>query len=200
MTCRTSGTTGMNRIGIFGGTFDPVHNGHVHAAECFRDECALDLVYVIPNAIPHLKQHRSAPAEDRLEMLRLAFAGKPGFQISDLELRRGGVSYTSDTVDALRALHPHAELYLFFGDDWLEGFPRWHNFPHLVQEVTVALANRSGRDVSAQVATLQTTYGVRMVPLAFHALEASSTERRQGNNDLCCEAVNRYIEERGLYT
>lgn len=191
----------MEKIGIYGGTFNPPHLGHMLAASEAVSKLRLDHLLLIPDcAPPHKGGEEILNGKDRLELLSRSADGIPNCQVSDLELRRGGVSYTSDTVDALRALHPHAELYLFFGDDWLEGFPRWHNFPHLVQEVTVALANRSGRDVSAQVATLQTTYGVRMVPLAFHALEASSTERRQGNNDLCCEAVNRYIEERGLYT
>ena len=189
------------RIGIFGGTFDPVHNGHVRAAECFREECGLDLVYVIPNSTPNLKERKVSPGEDRLNMLRLAFAGKEqeGFVISDLELRRGGVSYTCDTVSELRKLHPEAQLYLFFGDDWLEGLPRWKNVRELLANVTVALANRSGRDVSVQMKALEAAYGARFHLLTFHALEASSTARRAGTASLCCEAVNQYIAEKGLY-
>ena len=189
------------RIGIFGGTFDPVHNGHVRAAECFREECSLDLVYVIPNSTPNLKERKVSPGEDRLNMLRLAFAGKEreGFVISDLELRRGGVSYTCDTVAELRKLHPNAQLYLFFGDDWLEGLPRWKNVRDLLANVTIALANRSERDVSAQIKALEEEYGAKFHPLAFHALNASSTARRAGAESLCCEAVNRYIAEKGLY-
>ncbi len=189
------------RVGIFGGSFDPVHNGHVRAAERFREECALDLVYVLPNSIPNLKDRRVAPAEDRLAMLRLAFAGKEkdGFLVSDLEVRRGGVSYTCDTVAELKRLHPGAELYLFFGDDWLEGLPRWKNVRELLANVTVALANRSGRDVAPLVAELERTYGARFQILRFQALDASSTARRAGDLSLCCDAVNRYIAEKGLY-
>lgn len=189
------------RVGIFGGTFDPVHNGHVRAAECFRDECGLDLVYVIPNSTPNLKERKVSPAEDRLAMLRLAFAGREreGFVISDLELRRGGVSYTCDTVAELRQLHPDAQLYLFFGDDWLEGLPRWKNVQYLLSNVTIALANRSGRDVSVQVQKLEEAYGATFHLLTFRALEASSTARRAGEQSLCCEEVNRYIAEKGLY-
>lgn len=189
------------RVGIFGGTFDPVHNGHVRAAERFREECALDLVYVIPNSTPNLKDRKVSPAEDRLAMLRLAFAGKEreGFVISDLELRRGGVSYTCDTVAELRELHPDAQLYLFFGDDWLEGLPRWKNVRYLLANVTIALANRSGQDVSVQMQKLAEEYGAVFHPLSFRALDASSTARRAGDQSLCCEAVNRYIAEKGLY-
>lgn len=190
----------MRRIGIFGGTFDPVHNGHVRAAKCFQSECGLETVYVVPNFIPNLKEHKSASAEDRLAMLRIAFAGETGFVISDMEIRRGGVSYTSETVRELKQLHPDAELYLFFGDDWLEGFPRWHAFDYLVQNLTVALANRSGRDVTEQVRILTDTYGVKIFPLRFQALHASSTAYRNGDRTLCSDAVNRYIAEKGLYT
>lgn len=189
----------MNKIGIFGGTFDPVHNGHVYAAECFREECSLDLVYVIPNYIPNLKERRFTPPEDRLAMLNIAFAGKKGFVVSDMEILRGGVSYTSDTVEALKKIHPDADLYLFFGDDWLESFPQWHKFDYLAENLTVALANRSGRDVSRQIKHLRETYGVRLVPLSFKAIDASSTAYRSGDRSLCSEAVNRYIEEKGLY-
>lgn len=189
------------RIGIFGGTFDPVHNGHVRAAECFREECGLDLVYVIPNSTPNLKDRKVSPGGDRLAMLRLAFAGKEqeGFIISDLELRRGGVSYTCDTVSELQKLHPDAQFYLFFGDDWLEGLPRWKNVRELLANVTVALANRSGQDVSARMRKLEEEYGAKFHPLAFRALDASSTARRAGAGSLCCEAVNRYIAEKRLY-
>ena len=189
----------MNKIGIFGGTFDPVHKGHIHAAKCFREECGLDLVYVIPNYISNLKEHRSVSSKDRLAMLHLAFDGEEGFVISDMEIARGGVSYTADTVRALKELHPESQLYLFFGDDWLEGFPRWYNFPYLRDNLVVALANRSGRDISALTAKLRDEHGVRIFPLQFTAIPASSTAFRGGDTSLCTEEVNRYIAEKGLY-
>ena len=100
----------------------------------------------------------------------------------------------------MQKLHPGAQLYLFFGDDWLEGLPRWKNVRELLSNVTVALANRSGRDVSAQINALEAAYGAKFRLLTFRALDASSTERRAGADSLCCEAVNRYIAEKGLYT
>lgn len=187
------------RIGIFGGTFDPVHNGHIRAAKAFREECGLDPVYVLPNCLPHMKEHRPASPADRLAMLHLAFDGSDGFVVSDLELKRGGVSYTVDTVDELRKLHPDAELFLYIGDDRLDHFTEWHDFSRLIRLVTVALADRTGRDVSEQVRELRETYGAKIVPLTFRALEASSTDRRNGDDTRCPEAVNRYIAEKGLY-
>ena len=187
------------KIGIFGGTFNPVHKGHVHAAKCFRDECQLDLVYVIPNYISNLKTPNSTPAEDRLAMLEIAFRGETGFVISDMEIRRGGVSYTADTVRALKELHPDGEIYLFFGDDWLEGFHRWRNFDYLRENLTVALANRSGRDVTELTEKLRTEHGVKIFPLQFQAIRASSTAFRNGDSSLCTDEVNRYIAEKGLY-
>ena len=192
-------TTGMNKIGIFGGTFDPVHKGHIHAAKCFREECGLDLVYVIPNYISNLKNHRSVSSEHRLAMLELAFGAEEGFVVSDIEIARGGVSYTADTVRTLQELHPESQLYLFFGDDWLEGFPRWHDFEYLRSHLIVALANRSGRDISALTEQLRNEYGVQIVPLQFTAIPASSTAFRGGDSSLCTEEVNRYIAEKGLY-
>ena len=189
----------MNKIGIFGGTFDPVHKGHIHAAKCFREECGLDLVYVIPNYISNLKNHRSVSSEHRLAMLELAFGEEEGFVVSDIEIARGGVSYTADTVRTLQELHPESQLYLFFGDDWLEGFPRWHDFEYLRSHLIVALANRSGRDISVLTEQLRNEYGVQIVPLQFTAIPASSTAFRGGDSSLCTEEVNRYIAEKGLY-
>ncbi len=187
------------KIGIFGGTFNPVHKGHIHAAKCFREECGLDLVYVIPNYISNLKTPNSTPAEDRLAMLEIAFRGETGFVISDMEIRRGGVSYTADTVRALKELHPEGEIYLFFGDDWLEGFHRWRDFDYLRENLTVALANRSGRDIGELTDKLRTEHGVKVFPLHFKAVFASSTMVRDGDFSLCTPEVNRYITEKGLY-
>lgn len=187
------------KIGIFGGTFNPVHRGHIHAAKCFREECGLDLVYVIPNHISNLKTPNSTPPEDRLAMLEIAFRGETGFVISDMEIRRGGVSYTADTVRALKEMHPDGEIYLFFGDDWLEGFHRWHDFDYLRKNLTVALANRSGRDIGDLTEKLQREHGVKIFPLRFQAVIASSTAVRGGDFSLCTDEVNRYIAEKGLY-
>ena len=132
-------------------------------------------------------------------MLHLVFDGMEGFVVSDMEIARGGVSYTADTVRALKELHPDGQLYLFFGDDWLEGFHRWHDFEYLRDNLIVALANRSGRDISALTETLRVAHGVKIFPLQFTAIPASSTAYRGGETSLCTDEVNRYIAEKGLY-
>ena len=188
------------RVGVYGGTFAPVHNGHVESAVAFMRQMKLDYLYVIPTCLPPHKTVDFADSpEARLRMCELAFSGIDGIVVSDMEIRRGGVSYTADTVRALKEMHPDGELYLFFGDDWLEGFPRWYNFDYLRENLTVALANRSGRDVTRLTEKLRTEHGVKIFPLQFEAIIASSTAFRGGDTSLCTDEVNRYIAEKGLY-
>ena len=115
------------RIGIFGGTFSPVHNGHIAAAYAFMEKMWLDVLYVMPTALPPHKQlHGDAAAADRLEMLRLAFAGMDGVIVSDMEIRRGGRSYTVDTLRQMHAdLHGDDRLFLLMGTDMLLSFDSW---------------------------------------------------------------------------
>ncbi|NLF69592.1 MAG: nicotinate (nicotinamide) nucleotide adenylyltransferase [Candidatus Anammoximicrobium sp.] len=114
------------RVGIFGGTFDPVHYGHLLLAETCREQCGLDHVLFLPAAIPpHKQQWRLTPAVTRLEMLRLAIIGHKAFSVSELEIRRGGVTYTVDTLTALRDQQPQDELFFLMGADSLRDLPTW---------------------------------------------------------------------------
>src|SRR5208283_146178 len=114
------------RIGIFGGTFDPVHLGHLIVAEQCREQGRLDEVCFIPAARPPHKQERSVtPFAQRLEMLALAVAGQPAFRVEDLEDHRPGPSYTADTLEELRRSRPDAEFLLIVGTDTLEDLPHW---------------------------------------------------------------------------
>ena len=116
------------RIGFYGGSFDPVHLGHLVAAECCREQAALDRVIFVPAAVPPHKQGRTlAPAEHRLAMLRLATGGHDAFEVSSLELDRGGVSWTVDSLAALAAARPGAELRLVLGPDALADLPTWRD-------------------------------------------------------------------------
>ncbi|MEI8071007.1 MAG: nicotinate (nicotinamide) nucleotide adenylyltransferase [Planctomycetota bacterium] len=115
------------RIGIFGGSFDPVHNGHLLAAECCREQAKLDQVLFVPAAIPPHKQTRGlASANDRLAMLSLAIGGHNSFAISTDEIDRGGISYTLDTLTHIARQHPGDTLLLILGPDALVQFPYWH--------------------------------------------------------------------------
>jgi len=136
------------RIGIFGGTFDPVHYGHLLLAESAREQCRLDEVQFVPAATPPHKQGQAVtPAEARLDMLRLAVGGHETFRVCDSEIRRGGVSYTVDTLADLRQKHPEAELFLLVGADTLVDLPNWRE-PERVLELAVPVV--VGRPGSAE--------------------------------------------------
>lgn len=133
------------RVGLFGGTFDPVHRGHVALAEAALSAFMLDRVVLMPGYVTPFKQGRKvASAEDRLAMLQLAVAGHPKVEVSTLELERGGVSYTVDTLEALRALHPEDELWLLMGLDSLLSLGHWYRAHDIVRLATVATLLRPG--------------------------------------------------------
>lgn len=120
------------RIGIFGGSFDPVHNGHVGIAEKAIESFGLDRLIVIPAAVSPFKTDSAPKGKyDRLKLLRLAFAGVPKAVVDERELKRGGVSYAIDTVRELAAENPGAELIFLVGEDSLEGLPRWKDWEEL---------------------------------------------------------------------
>ncbi|MGC4004614.1 MAG: nicotinate (nicotinamide) nucleotide adenylyltransferase [Pirellulales bacterium] len=114
------------RLGVFGGSFDPVHLGHLILAESCREQAALDRVLFIPTHIqPHKQGHTPAPDLARLEMLKLAIGGNSAFELSTREVDRGGVSYTVETLTHLKAERPEAELFFMMGADSLADFPKW---------------------------------------------------------------------------
>ncbi len=142
------------RIGVFGGSFNPVHVGHLIAAECCREQARLDRVLFVPAAVPPHKQDRTlAPAEHRVEMLRLAIGGHDAFAVSTVEIDRGGVSYTADTLDQLAAAHPGDDLLLVLGPDALAELPTWREPQRIVERADlVAVERESLDDVNALVA------------------------------------------------
>lgn len=189
-----------NKVGIFGGTFNPVHKAHVAAAEAFIESFRLDLLYIIPNRIPPLKESGCVSGEDRTEMLKIAFSGNDKILISDMELKREGTSYTCDTVAELRALHPESKLFLLTGDDWADGFDRWKNYRFILENVTLVIAARSGNDIGPALDRLEALTGVRPFELKNQKIELSSTEfRANPEKHLLPNGVYEYIERRGLY-
>src|SRR6516225_5688584 len=121
------------RIGVFGGTFDPVHLGHLILAEQCREQAKLDQVLFVPAARPPHKQDQSlTPFAHRVDMLRLAVAGHPVFQIDELEKNRSGLSYTADTLEELHRREPEGELWLMVGSDCLPDIPGWHEPARMV--------------------------------------------------------------------
>lgn len=132
------------RIGVFGGSFDPVHYGHLRLAEACREAARLDLVLFMPAATaPHKRESPVASDKDRVEMLKLAIGGHEAFAVSELELHRGGVSYTVDTLSELAKVHAGAELFLLMGADTFLDLPNWRE-PQRVIELALPLVVRRG--------------------------------------------------------
>lgn len=136
----------LRRVGILGGTFDPIHYGHLVIAEDCRDQLRFDLVLFVPAGDPPHKRHRVVtPAADRVAMVERAIAGNPGFGLSRIEVERPGPSYSVDTVRSLRAeLGAEAELFFIIGNDSLADLPTWHEPERLLDFCTVVAVNRPG--------------------------------------------------------
>jgi nicotinate-nucleotide adenylyltransferase len=190
-----------NKIGIFGGTFNPIHIGHTAMANAFIEKLSLDLLYVIPNNIPPLKESHGVSGMDRLEMVKIAFSGNDKVCASDIELRREGMSYTRDTVAQIKALHPESELYLLMGDDWIDRFDEWKDFRFILDTATLVVAYRGEKDISGSLERIYSLSGKRPMLLGNERIKVSSTEYRErpNCNDLP-EGVYEYIKKRGLYS
>ena len=130
------------KIALFGGTFDPIHNGHIALAEYFADRLELDKVYVVPANVAPQKQSARTCGRLRLEMCRMAVQGDGRFEVCDFELKREGLSYTFYTVEHLLELHPGARIYLIVGADRFLTLDRWHRFDELKQLVTFCAVPR----------------------------------------------------------
>ncbi len=185
MTESGMGASKTTRVGIFGGTFDPVHYGHLLLAETCREQCKLDSVWFLPAAVPPHKQDlRLTSAQQRLEMLRLAIAGHDQFQVSELEIERGGVSYTVDTLRAIRADRPEAELFLLMGGDSLADLPMWRETDEICQLAIPVVIRRRGTPepdfrVLADILSEDRLREIREYQVQMPLIEFSSSAIRQ---------------------
>jgi nicotinate-nucleotide adenylyltransferase len=193
-------------VGIFGGSFDPVHAGHVAMASAAIASLRLDRLLVVPaRASPHKSAHPAAPAEARLAMLRLAFAGTPAVDVSDLELRRPPPSYTVDTVEEVARLHPGADLVLLLGMDALADFPRWRDTQRIVRACRLAVFRRPGAGDAALAEARRAVPGLRIEGIDAPLVDVSSTAVRERVraglplDGLVPGPVGALIEERALY-
>ena len=199
------------RIGVYGGTFNPIHRGHLTAARAAADALGLEKVLLIPDNLP---PHKALPAgsatgEDRLEMCRLTAGEVPGMEVLDLELRRSGPSYTSDTLAELHAQYPDDELWLLVGSDMFLSLQEWHEPERILSLAGIAAFHRTRGDeterFAQQKANLEQIYGARVALLENpDVVEISSTELRvqlaQGRGrSFLTEAVCGYVLRRGLY-
>ena len=135
----------MKKIGIFGGSFDPIHHGHLILAREALEKLQLEAVIFVPAAIsPHKLEREPSAAPIRLEMLRAAIEGAPLFAVDDLELERPPPSYAVETMEALRRREPGAEFFYLIGEDNVARLSTWHRFPELLQMVQFVVLDRSG--------------------------------------------------------
>ena len=190
----------MRRIGLFGGTFDPPHVGHLALAEWAREQLGLDQVLFVPAGTPPHKRgrpHSSAAA--RVAMTRLAVRGNVAFRLSTLEVRRQGPSFTVDTLRALHARRPGDRLYLLMGEDSLDDFSGWHEPAAIAALATLAVARRPGRRRARRGRAPRVTWldnpGLELSSSAIRARVRAGRSIRY----LVPDAVAAYVRRQGLY-
>lgn len=195
------------RIGLFGGTFDPIHVGHLILAEQCREQAALDQVLFIPAARPpHKCDQPLTPFAQRVEMLELAIAGHPPFAIDKLELDRPGPSFTVDTLETLRHRQPGDELFLMVGADSLRDFPSWFQ-PERIATLATLLVVPRPEDQLATTANLanlpQITVRLQHIHMPPIGIAARDLRQRVAEGRsvrfFVPRAVEAYIEEKKLY-
>ena len=170
------------RIGLLGGTFNPIHRAHVQMAQIARDEAALDLVLLMVAADPpHKRVDEDVPAEVRFDLVEIAISGQERMQASDLEIVRGGKSYTLLTIQALLAQYPGAELFLIIGSDTLSELPNWYHPEEVLKLASVLCVPRVGidQDDEKNAQMLRERYGAQIRLLSAKAEIIASTEIRK---------------------
>ena len=212
----------MARIGLLGGTFDPIHFGHLGMAQELAQALALDTVKFIPAAVPPLKSQPSASAIDRCAMVQLAIANNPDFQLDDRELKRTGPSYTLDTLRSLRSeLGEQDSLVLFIGSDAFKQFNRWHQWQEIIRLCHIALVARpdselstglnpelvtflqdhyteNAMDLQSETAGLITMQAITPLAISSSAIR-EQLKTRQSARYLTPDCVLDYIAHHGLY-
>lgn len=188
------------RIGVFGGTFDPPHIGHLVAAIDARAALDLDIVLLVVANAPWQKlgSRPISPPADRLAMVEAAVVDEPGLVASDLEIRRGGLSFTADTLDTIAEMAPDAELFVILGNDAAAGFATWERHDEVVRAATLVVVDRPGTPTPIDD-------GFDWIRIEIPELEISSTELRQrvtagrSIRYLTPQAVVDVLTRRGLY-
>ena len=191
----------MKRIGLFGGSFDPVHNAHLALAKLALEKLPLDEVRWIPAGQPWQKTRQLAAPQYREAMVNLAIAGEPQFRLEPCELRRRGPSFTLDTVRELQAAEPGNEWFLIIGQDQYTGLHTWRDWRELVGLVTLVVAKRPGLHAWPHPDLLRAEQ--RAVPLPMMDISSTDIRERASHgrtiDELVPAAVARYIEDHHLY-
>ncbi|MBE6740987.1 MAG: nicotinate (nicotinamide) nucleotide adenylyltransferase [Ruminococcaceae bacterium] len=195
------------KTGIFGGAFNPVHTGHIRLALNYLNSLKLDRIIFIPTSVPpHKSGSEFVSFEDRANMLSLAIGGRAEFEISDIEFKREGKSYTYDTLCELKKLYPDDELFLIMGSDQFLYFNCWYKAQEIADMATICTAARNGEDYKKLIDFKnENAYLCNAIITDFSVFDISSSELRNmiKNNESISkfvpEAVEKYIKENKLY-
>jgi len=189
----------MNKVGILGGAFDPIHIAHIIGAQKIKGEFDLNKIIFIPTYTPPHKELPKASPEDRFNMTRIAIKDNPGFEVLDIEIKRKGVSYTIDTVKELISMYSQSELYLIIGEDEAQSFMSWKEPEKLASLCSFILLTRKGYRGKLPKILEQKALFCRL------DIDVSSTKIRQmiregkSTNHLLPEGVGNYIKDKHLY-
>lgn len=171
------------RIGILGGTFNPVHMGHLFMAEHARVEMELDMILFIPTGVPYMKNSKEIlPSDSRMKMLELSIASNPYFLTSDIEIKREGNTYTFETLEELHQLYPNAELFFLVGADCLFTIERWYQPQRIFDNCTLLAANRNDvpqKELLEKKQFLENRFHAKVILLDVPQIDISSTKIRE---------------------
>ncbi|MBP5198482.1 MAG: nicotinate-nucleotide adenylyltransferase [Lachnospiraceae bacterium] len=197
------------RYGILGGTFNPIHKGHVHLAEEALKKASLDKVFFVPTGVPYLKkQNKVLDSSHRLKMVELAIEGNPNFEASDIEIKREGDTYTFETLQEFNKLYPEDEFFFIMGADCLFTIENWYK-PEIIFELSTLIAvgrdDLDNEDVKVKSDDLRKRFGAKIITIDFEMVNVSSTMIREAltigstKPDFLDEKVFEYIKDNHLY-
>ncbi len=196
------------KIGVMGGSFDPIHIGHLISAEQGREELGLDTVLFMPSGIHPFKGNKISSAEKRLEMTRRAIETNPNFQISLIGVNREDTNYTIDDIRDLKKIYPEDEIFFFIGTDIIYEIEKWKDFAELAKICKFVLFNRWGQEkdrLENKIRELEGLYKINIRQIETPLVEISSTDIREARKNhrsikyLVPESVEEYILENEIY-
>ena len=184
------------KIGILGGAFNPPHVGHLTIAQDILDSLELDKVFFVPTNTSLHKNNNGVNGQIRLEMVKLAISGNEAFEVLDLEIERGGTSFTIDTVRELKKKYFQDELYLIIGSDLANEFSSWKDYEDIIKEVKIVVANRKEYPLNKRTPYL--AVDIRQIELSSSQIRRL-VKKQSSIKGLVKEAVESYIQEYNLY-
>lgn len=184
------------RILIYGGSFDPVHKGHIHLLKLAIKKIKPNLIFIIPNSVPPLKEHNNfATNKQRLEMCKIAFSSISNLTVSDWEIKnfKNKISYTYKTIENFRKIYQNDQLFFLIGSDRLQDFKEWENWQYILQNVTLVVGSRSDKKIQVPIS--------EFIEIKIKPIDISSHELRiEPNKKYLDSKIIKYIFEQRLYT